>query len=135
MLITGGGTNLGRQAAIECAAAGAGVVIAGRREAVLADAVEVIGGGATWVAGGVREAADATRIVDTARERHGHLHVLVNNAGDQYFAPAEDIAAEGLARCERVGRHDRRRRRQLVGPWPPPTLMEDGGTVLTEERR
>ena len=38
VLVTGGGTNLGKQAAIELAAAGAQVVIAGRREEVLQEA-------------------------------------------------------------------------------------------------
>src|SRR5881398_796003 len=85
VLITGGGTNLGRQAAIECVAAGAGVVIAGRRRDVLAEAAEAIGDRCSWVAGDIREAQDATRIVETARRELGRLDVLVNNAGGQYF--------------------------------------------------
>src|SRR5689334_19837300 len=84
-LVTGGGTNLGKQAAIELVAAGAEVVIAGRREEVLAQAAEEIGERCSFVAGDVREAGDATRMVDFARERHGRLDVLVNNAGGQYF--------------------------------------------------
>ena len=94
-LITGGGTNLGKQAAIEVVAAGAEVVIAGRREDVLAATAGEIGERCSYVAGDVREAEDAARIVDFARERHGRLDVLVNNAGGQYFVPAEDIAAKG----------------------------------------
>ncbi len=95
VLITGGGTNLGRQAAIECAAAGADVVIAGRRAEVLAAATEAIGERCTWVTGDIREAQDATRIVETAHREHGRLDVLVNNAGGQYFVPAEAITAKG----------------------------------------
>jgi len=48
-----------------------------------------------WVAGDVRERGDAERLVDTVLERRGRLDVLVNNAGGQYFAPAEGIAAKG----------------------------------------
>jgi NAD(P)-dependent dehydrogenase (short-subunit alcohol dehydrogenase family) len=95
VLVTGGGTNLGRQAAIEVAAAGAHVVIAGRRPEVLGEAAGVIGERCSTVAGDIRDAEDAARIVETARERHGRLDVLVNNAGGQYFVPAEDIAAKG----------------------------------------
>ncbi len=95
VLVTGGGTNLGRQAATEVAAAGASVVIAGRRPEVLEEAAGVIGERCSTVAGDIRDPADAARIVDAARERHGCLDVLVNNAGGQYFVPAEDIAAKG----------------------------------------
>ena len=91
-LVTGGGTGLGKAAAAELAACGARVVIAGRREEVLAAAAEEIGPAASFVAGDVREPADAERIVRSCLERHGRLDVLVNNAGGQYFVPAEAIA-------------------------------------------
>ena len=95
VLVTGGGTGLGRASAVELAACGAQVVISGRREAVLADAVEHIGHGAVHVAGDIREPADAERMIDAALERFGRLDVLVNNAGGQYFVPAEAIEPKG----------------------------------------
>ncbi len=48
-----------------------------------------------WVAADVREPSDARRLVETAVERCGRLDLLVNNAGGQYFAPAEGIALKG----------------------------------------
>ena len=102
VLVTGGGTNLGKQAAVELAAAGAQVVIAGRREEVLAEAAAEIGERCSHVAGDIREPADATRIVETVRQRHGRLDVLVNNAGGQYFVPAEEIAAKGWRAVRRL---------------------------------
>jgi citronellol/citronellal dehydrogenase len=51
--------------------------------------------GAHWAVGDVRERAQARALVQSARERWGRLDVLVNNAGGQYFTPAEGIAAKG----------------------------------------
>jgi citronellol/citronellal dehydrogenase len=93
-LVTGGGTGLGKAAAEELAACGAQVVIAGRREGVLADAAGEIGG-ASYVAGDIRRDADAERMVRACLDRHGRLDVLVNNAGGQYFVPAEAIELKG----------------------------------------
>jgi citronellol/citronellal dehydrogenase len=99
-LVTGGGTGLGRAAATELSACGAQVVICGRREEVLRAAAGPIG--ASFVAGDVREPDDAARIVGTCLERHGRLDVLVNNAGGQYFVPAEGIAAKGWRAVTRL---------------------------------
>ena len=99
-LVTGGGTGLGKAAAGELAACGAHVVIAGRREEVLAAAASEIG--ASYVAGDVREPADAERMVRTCLDLHGRLDVLVNNAGGQYFVPAEAIAMKGWQAVSRL---------------------------------
>jgi citronellol/citronellal dehydrogenase len=101
-LVTGGGTGLGRETAYELARCGATVTITGRRADVLEEAAAradgaVAGGfGAIdWVSGDVREGDEARRLVGTVLERHGRLDLLVNNAGGQYFTPAELIAAKG----------------------------------------
>ncbi len=94
-LVTGGGTGLGKATAHELACCGATVAIAGRRAEVLEGAVAEIGASADWIAGDIREREDAERLVATVLERHGRLDLLVNNAGGQYFAPAEGIAAKG----------------------------------------
>jgi citronellol/citronellal dehydrogenase len=99
-LVTGGGTGLGKATALELVRCGATVVIAGRRGEVLEEAVAEIHAtvgraGADWIAGDIREREDSERLVASVLERHGRLDVLVNNAGGQYFTPAEGIAAKG----------------------------------------
>ena len=95
VLVTGGGSNLGRAAATELAACGASVVVAGRRAEVLEEACGLIGPSCSYVAGDIRRDDDAERIVRSCLERHGRLDVLVNNAGGQYFVPAEAIEPKG----------------------------------------
>jgi citronellol/citronellal dehydrogenase len=102
-LVTGGGTGLGKATALELARCGATVMIAGRRAEVLeqaaAEIAELAGrelaGEADWVAGDIRDRAEAQRMVRTVLERYGRVDLLVNNAGGQFFSPAELIAAKG----------------------------------------
>ncbi|HUN78553.1 MAG TPA: SDR family oxidoreductase [Solirubrobacteraceae bacterium] len=95
-LVTGGGTGLGRATALELARCGAAVTVVGRREDPLRETAAAIGlERAQWLAGDVRERGEARRLVATALERWGRLDLLVNNAGGQYFTPAEGIVAKG----------------------------------------
>ncbi len=101
-IITGGGTNLGKAAAEELARCGASVVIAGRRADVLQATADEIGDRCSCVAGDIREQAGAQEIVASALERHGRLDFLLNNAGGQYFVPAENIARKGWRAVQRL---------------------------------
>jgi citronellol/citronellal dehydrogenase len=97
-LVTGGGTGLGKATALELARCGASVTIVGRRTEVLERAAEEIGaiaGPVDWIGGDVRACEDAKRLVGAVLERQGRLDLLVNNAGGQYFTPAELIAVKG----------------------------------------
>lgn len=101
--MTGGGTGLGRATALELVRCGADVTIAGRRAEVLEQAAAEIeqaasgeqAGAIDYVAGDIREREDARRLLGTALAQRGRLDLLVNNAGGQFFSPAELIAAKG----------------------------------------
>ena len=104
-LVTGGGTGIGRATALELAGSGAHVVICGRRDRPLAEtaaAIEGDGGQALSVAADLREEDEVERVVSAALERFGKVDVLVNNAGGQFSAPAEEIGLKGWRAVQRV---------------------------------
>jgi citronellol/citronellal dehydrogenase len=104
-LVTGGGTGIGRATALELAASGARIVVCGRRseplERVRAE-VEDLGSECLPVAADLREAEEVERVTTGALERFGKVDVLVNNAGGQFSAPAEEISDNGWRAVQRV---------------------------------
>src|ERR687896_273327 len=173
VLVTGGGTGLGRATAAELRRCGAEVVICGRRADVLAATAAELG--AHHVAGDVRDADDAERIVRSALE--GYTRALAREWAERGIAVVAIAAGHfdtaslrkypepvwrAAARTVPLGRlgsesehawlvalaasplgralsgsvitHDGARD-NWFGPWPPPSLLDDSGTVPTEERR
>ena len=83
-IVTGASAGIGRATARLFAREGARVVVTARREFELDTLVAEIGrdgGEAIAVAGDIRDAALAGRLVDTAVERFGGLDIAFNNAG------------------------------------------------------
>lgn len=84
VLITGGGTGIGRATALLASSEGAAVVVCGRRREPLDEvvaAVQKAGGRASSVSGDVRLEADCSRIAAHALTTFGRIDVLFNNAG------------------------------------------------------
>lgn len=102
ILITGGGTGLGKELARHFVAHGAAVHICGRREAVLGQAVAELrtaaqhGGTAAFHVCDVREAEQIDAMVERIWA-DGPLTGLVNNAAANFIAPSIDISPRGFA--------------------------------------
>ena len=104
-LVTGGGTGIGRAVALDMARCGADVVIAGRREEPLektAAEIEAMGSRALALPVDIRDDDQVTSMVDQTLERFGRIDTLVNNAGGQFSAPAEDITGKGWRAVHRL---------------------------------
>ena len=104
-LVTGGGTGIGRAVALDLARCGADIVVAGRRPEPLDKTVaeiEALGARALAVPVDIRDEAQVTVLVDRALERFGRIDTLVNNAGGQFAAPAEDITSKGWRAVHRL---------------------------------
>ncbi|MFD3696254.1 SDR family oxidoreductase [Streptomyces sp. NPDC058646] len=97
VLVTGGGTGLGKAIATEFARLGADLVIAGRRSGQLEAAREELAAvpGAGRVAAAVCDIRDPGRVAevfDAAGAALGLPDVLVNNAAANFPSPAEDLS-------------------------------------------
>jgi len=98
VVVTGGGSGIGRCTAHELAALGAHVVLVGRKadklKAVQAEIAQD-GGQASWQACDIRQEAAVQAMVRAIVLDRGGIDALVNNAGGQYMTPLENIGAKG----------------------------------------
>ena len=101
-LVTGGGTGIGRATAMELARTGAKIVVCGRRAEPLEAVRAELGEDCLAVPTDVREPEQVAALVDQALERFGRIDVLVNNAGGQFLAPAEEISLKGWRAVHRL---------------------------------
>jgi citronellol/citronellal dehydrogenase len=96
-IVTGGGTGIGRAAALELAQLGAKVVIASRKPEHLDPTVEELRaqGEAIALPCDIREPSQIEQLVTQVLDRFGAIDVLVNNAGGQFPSPALALTPKG----------------------------------------
>ena len=102
VLITGGGSGIGRSIAHTFADRGAGVFIVGRRESPLKETASHRPDRIAWLTADVTVPEDAARIVEATIERFGRLDVLVNNAADGVMRSLGDTDDRTLDRIVAV---------------------------------
>lgn len=98
VLITGGGTGIGRQLALDFGALDAHVIVAARREKPLQATVEAIeegGGQASYYELDIRDAERIEEVVSAIFEDFDGLDVLINNAGGNFVGPAMAMSPNG----------------------------------------
>lgn len=99
IVVTGGGSGIGRCTAHELAALGAHVVLVGRQpEKLEITCAEITqdGGQASWQRCDIREEQAVRELVATVLKRRGAIQGLVNNAGGQFPSPLAAISQKGF---------------------------------------
>jgi len=99
VIVTGGGSGIGRCTAHELAALGAHVIVVGRKAEKLQNvAIEIAedGGTADWQVCDIRDEEAVKALVKHIIQAHGPIHGLVNNAGGQYPSPLAAINQKGF---------------------------------------
>lgn len=130
VMVTGGGSGIGRCTAHELVALGAKVALVGRRieklESVAAEIAEV-GGEAACFPCDIREEEKVKATVTATLARFGRIDGLVNNAGGQFAAPAEAITQKGwetVVRNNLTGGY--LMARECFTQW----MAENGGSIV-----
>src|ERR1700712_1317443 len=100
ILITGGGTGLGKVMAEACLMLGAEVYICGRRggviEAAAKELTDAHGGKCVGIACDIRVPEAISEMIETIWADGGALTGLVNNAAGNFISRTEDLSARGF---------------------------------------
>ncbi len=99
IIVTGGGSGIGRATAHELSALGATVAIVGRDVEKLNKVkaeIEAEGGKISTHVCDIREEAQVTATIDAVLAAHGRIDGLINNAGGQFRKALKDISTKGF---------------------------------------
>jgi len=131
-IMTGGGSGIGRSAALMLAAEGAQVVVAGRRKAPLDEVVGEIakaGGRAVARPCDVEKAAEARALAEWTIAQYGRVDILVNNAG--HSSRARNIRWVGQEEWDSVLAVNLTGVYALTQAVLPSMIERGGGTIIT----
>jgi NAD(P)-dependent dehydrogenase (short-subunit alcohol dehydrogenase family) len=98
VVVTGGSSGLGFAIAKEMAAQGAHLIITGRRQSALDEAVASLGERAVAVSADVSRLRDLDALFSQVKALHGRIDVLVANAGMGELEPLGSITEAGFNR-------------------------------------
>lgn len=100
ILVTGGGTGLGRSMSEYFLKLGANVVISSRKldvlEATAKDMADKSGGKVIPLACDVREIEQVEAMWEKAKSELGEIHVVLNNAAGNFISPTERLSANAF---------------------------------------
>ena len=100
IIVTGGGTGLGKSMAKYFLELGAKVVITSRKEDVLKETKkeleEQTGGSVHYVAGDVRNVNDVDTTISSTISKFGKIDGLLNNAAGNFISPTENLSTKGF---------------------------------------
>ena len=96
ILVTGGGTGLGKEITAKYVELGAEVWICGRRGSVLEETARSLGGNVKTHAVDIRDAQAVDAMVQRIWDEAGPLTGLVNNAAGNFISPTKDLSPNGF---------------------------------------
>jgi NAD(P)-dependent dehydrogenase (short-subunit alcohol dehydrogenase family) len=100
IIVTGGGTGLGKSMTKYFLELGAKVVITSRKEDVLKETKkeleELTGGSVHYVAGDVRNVDDVNTTIDSTISEFGRIDALLNNAAGNFISPTENLSTKAF---------------------------------------
>ncbi|TDB49511.1 glucose 1-dehydrogenase [Bacillus sp. CBEL-1] len=97
VIVTGGGKGIGKDIALEFAKLGSTVVITGRNESTLREAVEELrsyNSNCTYMSANIQNVDEVYKMIDGAVSHMGGLDIVVNNAGINIAKPAIEVTEE-----------------------------------------
>ena len=101
ILITGGGTGLGKSIGKHILELGGKIIITSRRNKVIEETAnefnKLYPDSALHVAGDVRNIEDVENVIKTGFEKFGSIDMLINNAAGNFISPTERLSANAFS--------------------------------------